>query len=145
MSQQSLASEWTATAPTQRVYSSADPQRLLGRALTTVGLVGIALVHLVELPDTWHETSGLGFLFTVLVLASTGVAAGLVLADTEWLWLAAVAVALGPIAGYVLTRSTSVPFDHDDVGNWLEPLVLVAVFLEVSVLGLCGYVWRRSR
>jgi hypothetical protein len=145
MSQQSITSEWTATAPSQRADPSADPRRLLGRALTTVGLVGIALVHLVELPDTWHETSGLGFLFTLLVLASTAVAAGLLHADTGWLWLAAAAVALGPIAGFLLTRSASVPFDHDDVGNWLEPLVLVAVFVEVSVLGLCAYVWRRPR
>jgi hypothetical protein len=142
MSRQPLTSRSPATASLpHRADSPADPRRLLGRGLAVVGLAGIALVHLVELPDTWHETSGLGALFTILVVASAGVAAALLHADTPPAWLAAALVAAAPIAGYVLTRSTSVPFDHDDVGNWLEPLVLVALFIEMSVLGLCGYAW----
>lgn len=144
MSQQSVVSRWTASAP-QPAALPIDPRRLLARGLTVVGLAGIALVHLVELPDTWHETSGLGLLFTILVVAAAVVAVSLLQADTGPRWLAAAAVALAPIVGYVLTRSTSLPFDHDDVGNWLEPLVLVALFIEASVVGLCGYARRHPR
>lgn len=142
--QQSVISAPIAPAP-QPAETPVDPRRLLARGLTVAGLAGIALVHLVELPDTWHETAGLGLLFTILVVASALVAAGLLHTDTPRLWLAASLVAAAPIAGYLLTRSTSVPFDHDDVGNWLEPLVLVALFIEASVLGLCGYTWRGRR
>lgn len=123
--------------------SLGDPRRVLVRGLATVGLAGIALVHLVELPDTWRETPGLGALFTILVVASVAVAVALLLDDSRLAWLATALLAVGPIAGYVLTRSASVPFDHEDVGNWLEPLVLVALFIEVSVLGLCAYALRQ--
>lgn len=145
MTHQPVSSAWT-TASSPRADSLADDgRRLLARGLAVAGLVGIALVHLVELPDTWRDTTGLGALFVVLVVAAGCVAAALLHSDHDQAWLAAALVAVAPIAGYVLTRSVSVPFDHDDVGNWAEPLVLVAVFIEVSTLGLCGYAWRLRR
>lgn len=117
-------------------------RRLLMRGLAVVGLAGIALVHLVELPDTWRETVGLGVLFLLLVVAAASVAAGLVHTDTARLWQVTAVVAAAPIGGFVLTRSVAVPFDRGDVGNWLEPLGLVALFIEVSVLALCAHTLR---
>lgn len=119
---------------------TAEARRLLARGLAVVGLVGIALVHLVELPDTFRETATLGALFAILVVASAGVAAGLVHVDHTRLWQLTALVAVAPIAGYVLTRSVALPFDDEDVGNWLEPLGLVSLFIQASVLGLCAYV-----
>jgi hypothetical protein len=143
MSQSHVTIGGTATlAGSQAHESLTDSRRLLVRGLAIVGVAGIALVHLVEMPDTWRETPGLGALFTVLVVAAAVVAVALLLDDSSLVWLAAALVAVGPIAGYLVTRSASVFFDHEDVGNWLEPLVLVALFIEVSVLSLCGYAWR---
>jgi len=53
-------------------------------------------------------------------------------------WHASALTAFGAIAGYVLTRSVAVPFDTADVGNWLEPLGLVALYTELAVLALYG-------
>ena len=143
MSQPHVTTGGTATVARSNAHESlSDSRCLLVRGLAIVGLAGIALVHLVEMPDTWRDTPGLGALFTVLVVGAAVVAVALLLDDSSLVWLAAALVAVGPIAGYLLTRSVSVPFDHEDVGNWLEPLVLVALFIEVSVLGLCGYAWR---
>jgi hypothetical protein len=141
MTQQSAPATWQATrvAPAT-AQPNAQAHRLLVRALTVVGIAGIALIHLAQLPDTWRESSGLGALFVLLVVVAALVAGALVHADHTLLWQLSAIVALGPIAGYLLTRSISVPFDHHDVGNWLEPAVLVALFIEVSVLALCGYV-----
>jgi hypothetical protein len=141
MNQQPDSSVWTADIARARPAEPLDgyARRLLARGLAVVGLTGIALVHLVELPDTWRETVGLGVLFALLVVAAATVAAGLLHVDTTRLWQASAIVALAAIAGYVLTRSVALPFDRSDVGNWLEPLGLVALFIEAGVLALCGY------
>lgn len=106
------------------------------RGLAIAGLAGIALVHLVELPDTWHQETGLFAFFMLLVVTATGMAVALMFVDGPPVWVVVALTALGPIAGYLLTRSASVFFDHEDAGNWLEPLVLVAVFIEVGVLAI---------
>lgn len=121
-----------------------SPPDVLMRGLAIAGLAGIAIVHLVQLPSTWHETKDLFVLFAFLVVAATAVAVALLFLDGLLVWASAALTAIGPIVGYVVTRSASVFFDHDDVGNWLEPLVLVAVFIEAAVLGIALAMLSRS-
>jgi len=59
-------------------------------------------------------------------------------ADVLWQWHGGALTAFGAIAGYVLTRSVAGPFDTDDVGNWVEPLGLVALYTGLTVLMLYG-------
>ena len=63
-------------------------------------------------------------------------------------WLGAVLLAAGPFVGYVVSRSIGLPGDSPDIGNWLDTLGMVSMFLELSVIGLgltalvlAGYVW----
>lgn len=121
-------------------------RRLLARGLAAAALTGIALIHLAQLPDTWREMPALGIMFAVLAVAAAAMAAALVHADTRRRWHAAALVGVAPIVGYVLTRATAVPFDRGDVGNWLEPLGLVALFTEATIIALYGYsLWNASR
>lgn len=122
-----------------------DGSRLLARGLVVIGLSAIAVVHLAQLPDTWRDTPGLGALFAVLVAGSVINAVALLHSDRRRVWQAAALVALSPIGGYLLTRSVAVPFDRDDVGNWLELSALVALFIELSVVALCGHTLLRAR
>jgi len=48
------------TVPLHPVY-----YRLLARGLAAVALVGIALVHLMQLPHTWEESPALGAMFAM--------------------------------------------------------------------------------
>src|SRR4051795_849372 len=128
--------------PAQRERAVTRPetgQPLLIRGLAVGGLVGITLCHLVQLPDTFRDSPALGWLFAALSLVAALLAAGLVHADHRLLWSLAGLTAAGALAGYVLTRMVALPFDTDDVGNWLEPLGLVALFVEGGLLGLCIY------
>jgi hypothetical protein len=130
----------------QRPVSFADhgtdplaARRLLTRGLVVVGLVGVALTHVVQLPDTWAQMPALAVMFGVLAVAAVLAAGALVHADRTWAWFASILVAAAPVAGYVLTRSVSLPFDNGDVGNWAEPLALVAVTVELAVILLAWY------
>ena len=112
---------------------------LLTRGTVIAALVAIALVHVVQLPDTYRQTPGLGVLFTALVLTCFTIAGALLHLERRILWYAAGATAAATIGGYVMTRAVAVPFDRQDVGNWLEPIGLVALFLEAGVVVLCVY------
>ena len=123
---------------TQRPTSSDARPHLLARALAIAALVGVAVVHLVQLPDTFRQMPGLGAP-CLLRWFSGLVAAALVYIDHRRLWHAATLTTAGAIGAYLLTRGLPVPFDTRDVGNWLEPLGLVALFLESSLVARCGY------
>ncbi|MFI9271017.1 hypothetical protein ACIGXM_09960 [Kitasatospora sp. NPDC052896] len=51
-------------------------------------------------------------------------------------WALAAGVALGPLLGFVLSRGPGLPDYSDDKGNWTEPLALVSVGVEVTLLAL---------
>jgi len=48
-------------------------------------------------------------------------------------------VAASPLIGYVLDRSSGLPQASKDIGNWGEPLGLLAVVIEICVLAICLY------
>ena len=50
-------------------------------------------------------------------------------------WQAAGLLAAATILGYVISRTSGLPGDHDDdVGNWLEPLGLASLLIEAIVI-----------
>lgn len=120
---------------------------LLARGIAAVGLAATALVHLVQLPDTWQQSPVLGAMFTAIVLCTTAAAIAMVAADGRLLWQGALLLAIAPIFGYVLTRMVVVPFDNTDVGNWFEPLGMASLFIEAALAAVCvdvllGWPWR---
>lgn len=104
------------------------------RSAIAVGLMGIGLIHTLDLPSKWHETPYLGVAYVVLIGASLIAAAGVV-ASTHRRWLQlAIAAAASPLLGYALSRTTGLPLANGDVGNWFEPLGLASLFVEAMVL-----------
>ncbi|MFD8396065.1 hypothetical protein ACFV2N_44460 [Streptomyces sp. NPDC059680] len=49
-------------------------------------------------------------------------------------WWLAMGVALGPLVGYILSRGPGLPDYSDDRGNWTEPLGLISLTVEASLL-----------
>ena len=54
-------------------------------------------------------------------------------------WMIAGGVALATLIGFSLTRTVGLPQSKDDIGNWLEPMGLAALFIEACVVMLAGY------
>jgi hypothetical protein len=71
-----------------------------------------------------------------LTAACLAVAARLTLGLDRWAWAAVLGLALVPIAGYILSRTTGLPGAADDVGDWADPLGLASLAVEVALVPL---------
>jgi hypothetical protein len=114
----------------------------VGRAVGAVGLAGIALIHLLDLSSKFQETPYLAWLYIALIAGVIACAFELVRTGSARAWLGGGLLASGAVVGYTLTRTTGLPGAHSDVGNWLEPLGLASLFVEVTLLSLSVYMLR---
>jgi len=118
--------------------------RVLRRCLAVIGLIGIALIHLIDVPDKLEEVPYVGILFGALIVSSLMIAEMLIRADDARVWLAGGGLAGLTIVGYVISRTAGLPGDGGaDLGNWTEPLGLVSLLVEAIVVQLT--VMRLSR
>lgn len=87
----------------------------------------------------------MGVLFLLLTIACGLLAAMIAARDSAAAYLAAAAICGTAVAGYVATRSVAFPQLADDVGNWLEPLGIVAIASEAVVVVLAVTGVRQAR
>jgi hypothetical protein len=117
------------------------------RALGVVTLMGLALVHIVQLVPTFQTMQLLGVGYLLLIAGTVVVGARLVTgAPTRTqLWAPVAILAVGAMVAYALTRVVSTPLDNQDVGNWACTLGMAALFLEAALVALSAYaIGRRS-
>jgi hypothetical protein len=121
-------------------FSSAVADAVM-RATGILALLGIAVIHLVQLVPTFQSTPALGVAFVALVAGTLVVGARLVSPSVSGvkLWLPIAALGVSSIAGYALTRVTSTPLDNQDVGNWSCMLGIATLFVEGTLVALSAY------
>jgi len=110
-----------------------------GRAVGIVGLLGIGLIHLLDSIGKYGETRYIFWMYIALIVGTIVVSGWLLHRESRLAWLAAGALALSAIAGYVLSRTTGLPSAKDDIGNWTEPLGLASLFVEGCLVALSAY------
>ena len=110
------------------------------RAIGSLGLAAIALIHLLDIQSKWHETKYQFWLFMLLVVASLVGAALLLGRHAKQGWWLAIGCSAATLGAYIVSRTTGLPSSSDDIGNWLESLGLASVFAEGALLLLSGYV-----
>jgi hypothetical protein len=111
------------------------------RATALLALMGIAVIHLVQLVPTFRATPLLGVTFVGLIAGTLVVGAQLVnprLSHTR-LWIPVLALGAASIGGYVFTRVANTPLDNQDVGNWACMLGIAALFVEGTLVALSAY------
>ena len=117
-----------------------DPRALVrdgvARAVAVVGLAGVALIHVLDLPGTFGEAPYKGVLYVGLIAGCIATAAALVARSDRRAWLAAAALPLGALLAYVVSRTVGLPNGADDIGNWTEPLGLASMFVEACLVAL---------
>lgn len=102
-------------------------------------LVATAAIHLTLVPGHLREAPYAGVLFIALSASALAVAAVLAVSNHPLAWLGAVGISLSALLAYLASRSIGLPSLSDDIGDWLNPLGVVAVLCEGAV-ALIG--WR---
>ena len=132
---------------TSRVAGAASPsitvaeeRHVVRRGIAVVGLLSIALIHVLDLQGKLDELPYVGVLFIGLVIVSLVLAEALIRTDELREWVLAGVVSAATIVGYAISRTAGLPGDDgEDVGNWLEPLGLASLLVEgVVVLLVLG-------
>jgi hypothetical protein len=108
----------------------------IARGVAAIGLAGVALIHLLDLPGQLSETPYMFFLYLALMVSSLVLAGVLIGTSDARAWAAAAILSALVIVGYVLSRTTGLPQSSDDVGNWNEPLGMASLFVEGSLVTL---------
>jgi hypothetical protein len=106
------------------------------RGVAAVGLAGMALIHLLDLPGQLAGTPYVFFLYLALMIASVALAGAVIETSETSVWAAATVLSALVIVAYVLSRTTGLPQSTDDIGNWSEPLGMASLFVEGSLVAL---------
>ena len=117
----------------------------IARTLAVVGLAGMALIHLLDLPDTITGTPYIGWMYIGLIISALALGGVLVYSGDARAWKATAALALSVILGYTLSRTTGLPGSTDDIGNWGQSLGIASLFVEGSLIALSAGVIRSRR
>ena len=108
----------------------------VSRAAAIAGLLGIALIHVLQSPDAFDEQWYLGVLFVLAIVGSGLLAAVLARTSDPRAWTAAGGLAGLILIGYILSRTSGLPWATNDIGEWTEPLGLISLVVEGLVLFL---------
>jgi hypothetical protein len=114
-------------------------RRLRRRAIRFFGIAclgGIGVTHAADLAEHVDHAAYLAALFCALIVSVSLVGMVLALArDPSRAWLAGGALAAGTIVGFCISRTVGLPDIGDHVGEWEEPVALLALAFE-SILVL---------
>ncbi|HSC03190.1 MAG TPA: hypothetical protein VLC49_07715 [Solirubrobacteraceae bacterium] len=106
----------------------------LWRWPAAAALSATAAIHMTLVPEHLHEAPYAGALFIALSAAALASAMVLAATDHELVWLVAIAISLGALVAYFVSRSVGLPSMPDDIGDWANPLGVAAVACEAVTL-----------
>ena len=107
-----------------------SPLRFAAAALMATA----AAAHAPLIEDHLEAAPYIGALFAAFTVAATVLAFRLVRSDTRATWVASAACCAAAVGAYVFSRVVGLPQITDDIGNWTEPLGLVAIAAESAVV-----------
>jgi len=130
----------TESMPIERPGPDRIPTEHLARAAGAIALAAVAVIHVLDLPSTITATPLIGYGYLLLIGVAVAAAAMLMTVPGPRVWALADLVAAGAIGAYVLSRTTGLPTDTLDIGNWNCALGIAALSTETLIVLLAA--WR---
>jgi hypothetical protein len=116
------------------------------RAAVIIGLVGLAAVHIMDLPAKWTEAFYIAVMYLGAIAFAVVLVERLVVKVSKLDYLAAAALSISVLMGYVVNRTLGMPGATEDIGNWFEPLGLLSLAIEAFAVwhSVHGYLLARK-
>jgi len=97
---------------------------------TVLGLAGIGVVHLLDLPGKFSEAPYVAYMYIGAIVASVFLIERLLTRKRSIDYVATVALSASVLIGFIINRTVGMPGATGDIGNWLEPLGFLSLFVE---------------
>jgi Na+/proline symporter len=111
-----------------------DHDELVARTVTALGLVAIALIHILELPDTIGDQAYVGWLFIGAIVSSLLLAAILTRSNDPRVWIVTGGFAALVLIAFLFSRTTGLPGFTDYKGVWDDSSGLESMVVEGLVV-----------
>lgn len=131
------------TMSTLRLSLSAPPRFRLLAVPVALGLLAVALVHLIDGPGSLTDQFYVGALELALAVACVPLAVLLLTRPVPLFWHAAGALCTAALLVYIASRTVGLPGSTDDIGNWFQTLGVLNVLFEAAVIALAALAVRR--
>jgi hypothetical protein len=113
--------------------------------LTAAGLMGIAVVHLIDGPGSLSYELYIGVLELTLAAASVPLAIALVIRPVRDLWIAASALAWLALGFYLASRGIGLSGSTADIGNRGQTLGITNMATEAAAIALTAWALHHRR
>lgn len=123
-----------------RLSLTAAPRSRSLAVPTALGLVAVAVVHLLDGPGSLSDHFYIGALELALVAACVPLALLLITRPVTIFWHAAGALCTAALLVYVASRTVGLPGSTDDIGNWLQTLGVLNILFEATVIAVAALV-----
>lgn len=127
-----------------RLSLSAPPVSRLLAVPTAVGLLAVALVHLVDGPGSLTDQFYVGALELALAAACLPLGVLLITRPVRLFWHASGAICTAALLVFIASRTVGLPGSTDDIGNWFQTLGVLNVLFEASVIAVAALVVRAA-
>jgi hypothetical protein len=117
-----------------------DSISYLRRLSAAALLAATAGIHVALVPEHLREAPYAGVLFIALSTAALAMAILLVVRSDLVVWTMSGGLVLSALLAYIASRSIGLPSLSDDVGDWLNPLGIAALAVELAAVLQCSVV-----
>jgi hypothetical protein len=102
--------------------------------LAMLAALGVIASQLLDVPAAWHEHPIVGAIEVIEALLFVVLAYFWTTTKARWPWIVGGLVSLVALGGIIFTRTVGIGGGKADVGNWGEPVTVVAMVSYVLMM-----------